>query len=276
MTFADLNLNNQLQNALAKMGITKPTAIQAKAFGPIMAGRDVIGIAQTGTGKTFAYLLPCLRLWKFTKSPFPQVLIIVPTRELVLQVTQEVEKLTEFMSVEVVGVYGGTNIKKHKAEVEVGVDVLVGTPGRLVDLLKDGVLKLRNIKQLVLDEVDESVLKICFDTGHHSYAGFDPVAFMEKHIDRISYMHFKDIDPLVKSDVVRNRTNFYDACGQGIFCNLGDGDVDFPAVRQVLIDSGFEGWCTVEQDCDPEGDTSPIDDAKLNRNYLQSIGFEGA
>jgi ATP-dependent RNA helicase RhlE len=155
MTFADLNLNNQLQQALTEMGITTPTAIQAKSFGPIMAGRDVIGIAQTGTGKTYAYLLPCLRLWKFTKSPFPQVLIIVPTRELVSQVVTEVEKLTEFMSVEVVGVYGGTNIKKHKAEVEVGVDVLVGTPGRLVDLLKDGVLKLRNIKQLILDEVDE-------------------------------------------------------------------------------------------------------------------------
>lgn len=128
----------------------------------------------------------------------------------------------------------------------------------------------------LLNEVDESTLKICFDTGHHSYAGFDPVAFMKKHIDRISYMHFKDIDPKVKTDVVANRTGFYDACGQGIFCNLGDGDVDFPAVRQVLLDAGFEGWCTVEQDCDPEGDTSPIDDAKLNRQYLQSIGFEGA
>jgi len=155
MTFADLNLNNQLQQALAEMGITTPTAIQEKSFSPIAAGRDVIGIAQTGTGKTYAYLLPCLRLWRFTKSPHPQILIIVPTRELVSQVVTEVKKLTEFMSVEVVGVYGGTNIKVHKAEVEAGVDVLVGTPGRLGDLLKDGVLKLRNIRQLVLDEVDE-------------------------------------------------------------------------------------------------------------------------
>ena len=128
----------------------------------------------------------------------------------------------------------------------------------------------------LLDEVDENILKICFDTGHHSYAGFDPVAFMKRHMARISYMHFKDIDPTVKADVVANRTDFYTACGQGIFCNLGDGDVDFPAVRQLLIDSGFDGWCTVEQDCDPEGDTSPISDANLNRAYLQSIGFEGA
>ncbi len=124
-----------------------------------------------------------------------------------------------------------------------------------------------------LAETDPEIMKICFDTGHHSYAGFDPVAFIERHMDRISYMHFKDIDPKVKADVITNRTGFYDACAQGIFCNLGDGDVDFPRVRQLLLDSGFEGWCTVEQDCDPAGDTSPIDDAKLNRTYLQSIGF---
>ena len=127
----------------------------------------------------------------------------------------------------------------------------------------------------LLDEVDESILKICFDTGHHSYAGFDPVAFMQRHMGRISYMHFKDADPVVKADVIAKRTGFYDACAQGIFCTLGNGDVDFPAVRQVLMDAGFEGWCTVEQDCDPAGNTSPIEDAVSNRTYLQSIGFEG-
>ncbi|GLQ36020.1 hypothetical protein GCM10007939_23040 [Amylibacter marinus] len=125
----------------------------------------------------------------------------------------------------------------------------------------------------LLDEVDSSILNICFDTGHHSYAGFDPVAFMKRYIARISYMHFKDIAPKVKAEVVEKRTDFYEACAQGIFCNLGEGDVDFPAVRQVLLDNNFEGWCTVEQDCDPAGDTSPIDDAILNRKYLESIGF---
>ena len=125
----------------------------------------------------------------------------------------------------------------------------------------------------LLDEVDESLLKICFDTGHHSYAGFDPVGFMERHIDRISYMHFKDIDPAVKADVVANRTDFYTACGQGIFCNLGKGDVNFPKVRQILLDAGFDGWCTVEQDCDPTLPGSPTDDARENRAYLQTIGF---
>ncbi len=125
----------------------------------------------------------------------------------------------------------------------------------------------------LLEEVDEKLLKICFDTGHHSYAGFDPVAFMKRHVGRISYMHFKDIDPMVKADVIEKRTGFYDACGQGIFCNLGDGDVDFPAVRQVLLDAGFEGWCTVEQDCDPTLDPDPVGDARKNREYLETIGF---
>ncbi len=126
----------------------------------------------------------------------------------------------------------------------------------------------------LLDETDPGILKICFDTGHHSYAGFDPVAFMRRHMGRISYMHFKDIDPVVKADVIAKGTGFYEACGQGIFCNLGLGDVDFEAVRQCLLDAGFEGWCTVEQDCDPTlPDTDPLGDARANRAYLRSTGF---
>ena len=127
--------------------------------------------------------------------------------------------------------------------------------------------------QRLLEETDPAELKLCLDTGHTHYAGFDPVSFMDIHIDRISYMHFKDIDPVVKTRVITERTDFYEACGQGIFCNLGDGETDFPAVRHRLIASGFSGWCTVEQDCDPEGATSPLDDAKANRSYLKTIGF---
>lgn len=128
----------------------------------------------------------------------------------------------------------------------------------------------------LLGDIDESLLKICFDTGHHSYAGFDPVAFMRRHMARISYMHFKDIDPKVKARAIANRTGFYDACAQGIFCNLGQGDVDFPAVLGLLQQVSFSGWCTVEQDCDPAGATSPVTDAAANRGYLSSIGFTGA
>ena len=128
------------------------------------------------------------------------------------------------------------------------------------------------VEQL-LAEIDPALLKLCLDTGHSHYAGFDPVPFMKRHRDRLAYVHFKDIDPAVRADVVANRTDFYKACGQGIFCNLGKGMTDFHAVRQLLLDTGYDGWCTVEQDCDPAGPTSPVDDARANRNYLSSIGF---
>jgi len=173
MSFTKLNLGKSLQNALIDMELTAPTAIQSKSFAPIMSGKDVVGIAQTGTGKTFAYLLPSLRLWKFTKSPFPQVLIIVPTRELVVQVLEEVEKLAVYMNVEAAGVYGGTNMRTQKAEISLGVDVVIGTPGRLVDLMKDGVLKTKDIKRLIIDEVDE-MLNLGFRTQLKNIIDFLP------------------------------------------------------------------------------------------------------
>ncbi len=126
----------------------------------------------------------------------------------------------------------------------------------------------------LLQEIDAKLLKICVDTGHCTYAGFDPIPFMQRHMDRISYVHFKTTDARVKTEVIAGRTGFYEACGAGIFCNLSDGEVDFPAFRQLLIDHKYDGWCTVEQDCDPAGDTSPIDDARANREYLASIGFD--
>ncbi len=163
MTFDDFNLNTGLRNALDDLGISVPTAIQAKTFSPIMAGKDIVGIAQTGTGKTFAFLLPSIRLWKFTKSPAPQILIMVPTRELVLQVVQEAEKLTKYMSVEIVGVYGGANINPQVDLLEAGSDIVIGTPGRLLDLMLKGALKTKKIKRLILDEVDE-MLNLGFQT----------------------------------------------------------------------------------------------------------------
>lgn len=125
----------------------------------------------------------------------------------------------------------------------------------------------------LLEEVEPAVLKICFDTGHHTYAGYDPVTFMRRHIDRISYLHFKDINPWIRDRVVAERIGFYDACGMGIFCNLGQGCVDFPAVADLLEKSNYRGWCTVEQDIDPAGKTDPLVDAHANRIFLHEIGF---
>lgn len=155
MTFEDLNLNGPLLNALSDLGLTEPTLIQQKAFSVVMSGRDVVGIAQTGTGKTFAYLLPILRQITFSKQKEPRVLIVVPTRELVVQLVGELQKLTKYMTLRVEGVYGGTNINTQKLLVMNGLDILVATPGRLVDLALSGYLNLKYVKQFVIDEMDE-------------------------------------------------------------------------------------------------------------------------
>ena len=157
MTFRELNLKKPLWSALDELGYQTPTTIQAVSFNPMMSGKDTIGIAQTGTGKTLAYLLPCLCMWKFSKEPHPQILIIVPTRELVAQVVSEVEKLTAYMNVVVGGVYGGTNMNTQTAMVLQGLDILVGTPGRILDLAASGSLQLKHAKKVVIDEVDETL-----------------------------------------------------------------------------------------------------------------------
>jgi ATP-dependent RNA helicase RhlE len=163
MTFEDLNLNTPLLNALHDLGLTEPTLIQQKAFSVIMSGRDVVGIAQTGTGKTFAYLLPILRQMSFSTQKEPRVLIVVPTRELVVQLVGEVKKLAAHMTLRVEGVYGGTNINTQKLVVEEGLDVLVATPGRLLDLALSGYLKLKFVRHFVIDEMDE-MLSLGFRT----------------------------------------------------------------------------------------------------------------
>ena len=155
MAFEKLNLSKPLSNALNDLGYIHATPIQEKAFPIIMSGKDVIGIAQTGTGKTFAYLLPILRQLKYSNQKHPRVLIIVPTRELVLQIVKEIEKLSTYTSIRFLAVYGGTNIKTQKQLVYNGVDIIVATPGRLVDLALTGLLRLKDIRQLVIDEVDQ-------------------------------------------------------------------------------------------------------------------------
>ncbi|KAA6432809.1 DEAD/DEAH box helicase [Dyadobacter flavalbus] len=163
MTFEELNLSRPLLQALADLEYTVPTTIQQKVFSVMMSGKDVCGIAQTGTGKTFAYLLPSLRQIEYSKDRLPQLLILVPTRELVVQVVEEVRKLSAYMTLQTVGVYGGGNIKVQMAELKEGADIVVATPGRLFDLALNGSLKTKAIKKLVIDEVDE-MLNLGFRT----------------------------------------------------------------------------------------------------------------
>ena len=154
-TFEQFNLPKSVQKAIDDLGFVTPTPIQEKSFSVIMSGRDMMGIAQTGTGKTFAYLLPLLKLYKFTPTDTPKIVILVPTRELVVQVVEEVEKLTKYMSVRTLGIFGGVNINTQKKAVYEGVDILVGTPGRVMDLALDSVIRFDDTQKLVIDEFDE-------------------------------------------------------------------------------------------------------------------------
>jgi ATP-dependent RNA helicase RhlE len=154
MTFKELDLSNQLQYAIDDLGFTTPTPIQEQAFPVVRSGKDVVGIAQTGTGKTFAYMMPILRDLKFSKQKHPRILVLVPTRELVIQVVDEIEKLAKYINVRVLGVYGGTNINTQKQAILQGQDIIVATPGRLYDLGLSNALKLKSIQKLVIDEVD--------------------------------------------------------------------------------------------------------------------------
>jgi len=176
MTFSDLNLNTPLLNALNDLGFVTPTTIQEKVFSIVMSGRDVCGIAQTGTGKTFAYLLPCIRQWKFSKDriPSPTILILVPTRELVAQVVENIKSLTTYMNLVAVGIYGGVNINTQQIDVmNTGADILVATPGRFYDLAMNGAFKTKTIKKVVVDEVDE-MLNLGFRTQIKNILDFLP------------------------------------------------------------------------------------------------------
>lgn len=154
MTFNELNISKQILMALEDAGFEQPTPIQERAFPVIRSGKDVIGIAQTGTGKTLAYLIPLLMKLHYAQGNYPRALVIVPTRELVVQVCESVELLTEYMDIRCVGIYGGTNIRTQQAAVYEGVDLLVTTPGRFMDIYMNGIIRTPQIKTVVVDEAD--------------------------------------------------------------------------------------------------------------------------
>src|SRR5690554_979572 len=153
-SFNELAINQQIKNAIADLGFAKPTPIQARAFPVILSGADMLGIAQTGTGKTLGYMLPILQELKFSREIHPRILVLVPTRELVLQGVEDIEKFGKYSSVRVVGIFGGANINHQKHAVAQGVDILVATPGRLYDLVISRAIQLKGIKKVVIDEVD--------------------------------------------------------------------------------------------------------------------------
>ena len=154
MEFKELNISKQILMALEEAGFEQPTPIQEQAFSIIRSGKDMVGIAQTGTGKTLAYLIPLLMKLHYAQGSYPRALVIVPTRELVVQVCESVELLTEYMDIRCVGIYGGTNIRTQQAAVFEGVDLLVATPGRFMDIYMNGIIRTKQVKMVVVDEAD--------------------------------------------------------------------------------------------------------------------------
>ncbi len=199
MSFKNLNLNTPLYNALDDLGFTTPTPIQDQAFNVVASGKDMVGIAQTGTGKTYAYMLPILKNLTFSKQENPRVLVLVPTRELVVQVVDEIEKLSKYINVRVLGVYGGVNINTQKHAVAQGLDIVVATPGRLFDLAVSHVLQLKSIQKMVIDEVD-----VMLDLGfrHQLLNIFDILPERRQNI-MFSATMTEDVDELITNFFVK-------------------------------------------------------------------------
>lgn len=154
MNWLDFKLNKQLLDAVVDAGFENPTEVQEKCIPLILGGQQVIGIAQTGTGKTAAYLLPVLMKAKFAQGTDPRVLILVPTKELVVQVAAQVAALSKYTDLRTVHLYGGVGPKTQIDNIKAGVDIIVATPGRFLELYQRNELAPKQIKTLVLDEAD--------------------------------------------------------------------------------------------------------------------------
>jgi ATP-dependent RNA helicase RhlE len=153
-SFEALKLTRQFLNAIEDLGYVKPTAIQQKAIPIIRSGQHIIGIAQTGTGKTAAYLLPIMQNLKFAQDDLPRCVILVPTKELVLQVFEQVSLLGKYTDLRYVALYGGVGRKNQAKTALSGVDIIVSTPMRLLEMYQEEGLDLKKIQILVLDEAD--------------------------------------------------------------------------------------------------------------------------
>lgn len=152
--FLTLGIRPEVNSHLKELGITQPTPIQAKAIPLLMAGKDLVAQSQTGTGKTLAFLIPILEHVDVNK-PYVQALVVTPTRELALQISKEAKKLADKLGVNVLSIYGGHTLEKQMNQLKGKTHVVIGTPGRLLDLFRRKALNLAGVSKLVLDEADQ-------------------------------------------------------------------------------------------------------------------------
>ena len=153
--FDAFKLNKQLLDAVAESGYTVPTPIQEQTIPLALAGHDVLGIAQTGTGKTAAYLLPLLMKIKYAQGMHPRGVVLAPTRELVMQIEEVAQHLAKYTGLRIASLYGGLGPKTQIERVAAGVDLLISTPGRFMDLYRKGAIYTKDLKTMVLDEADK-------------------------------------------------------------------------------------------------------------------------
>lgn len=153
-SFETLKLTRQYLNALDDLGFEQATEIQIKAIPAIRSGQHVIGIAQTGTGKTAAYVLPILQRLNYPQGDAARCIILVPTKELVIQVTQQIEELAKYTELRFKGIYGGVGRKAQTAAIQAGIDIIISTPRRLLELYEKETIRLNKVETLVLDEAD--------------------------------------------------------------------------------------------------------------------------
>ncbi|MBS1951565.1 MAG: ATP-dependent RNA helicase RhlE [Cytophagales bacterium] len=154
MQWTDFKLNKQLFQAIEKVGFLSPTEIQQKCIPLILGGQQVIGIAQTGTGKTAAYVLPLLMKIKYAQSKEPRALIVVPTKELAVQIHTHALQLAQFTDLRLAVLYGGVGPKTQIEEIQKGADLLISTPGRFMEIYLRNEIPTKQIKTLVIDEAD--------------------------------------------------------------------------------------------------------------------------
>src|SRR5687767_10659504 len=209
ISFADLGLGDAMLKALKDVGYETPSAIQAATIPPLLAGRDVVGLAQTGTGKTAAFALPILSRLDLSQKA-PQALVLAPTRELALQVSEAFSTYAAHLKgVHVLPIYGGQGYGVQLSALRRGVHVVVGTPGRIMDHLEKGTLDLSALRFLVLDEADE-MLKMGFQEDVETILADTPAdkhvalfsATMPPQIRRISKKYLTDAAEIT----VKNKT----------------------------------------------------------------------
>jgi ATP-dependent RNA helicase DeaD len=199
-TFEDLGLRPELLRALTALGYEEPTPIQQEAVPPLVEGRDLLGQAATGTGKTAAFALPVLqRLAPHRQERPPVALVLVPTRELAVQVSEALHRYGRELGARVLPVYGGAPLGRQLRSLAAGVDVVVATPGRALDLLQRGSLHLGDVATVVLDEADEMLdmgfaedLEAILDETPEERQTVLFSATMPRRLDGLARRHLRD------------------------------------------------------------------------------------